>query len=94
MLRALIVYALFAVRLFNTSVVTAPDDELPAAKFPVDISSVVPTGFVFSPNVTLKLVLYITNPVTEGGTDNVYVDTVTVTLAVDPPVVRFPACSP
>ena len=70
---------MLAVRPFNVKLVIAPEDDVLVSKLPVEIVSVVPTGFVFNPRFTVADVLYITKLKSSGITDNVYVDAATYT---------------
>ena len=66
---------------------TTPLEELKIEKFPsmpVEINIFVPGGFPFAPIVIEALVVKIWNPLIDCTADNVLVETVTITVFVDP----------
>jgi hypothetical protein len=98
---ASIPYTVLGVNPEIVSVVTAiwlvPTEDNATLKFPdvpVETTKLVPAGLVFSPNITVMLVVYTLYPTMLGAAAKVTVDAVTLVVFVDPVMLSDPASNP
>ena len=92
--RARTLYVVLGVRSFIVKEVTAPAEELPVAKFAVEISKIVLTGLLFKSRFTVTELVQNVTSMSDGTTDNVAVDPVTMTVLDEPSTAREPDWMP